>query len=597
MSRSYAAALCALLGAAGVFAGPASVAPWDGPVAPDYIFFAERLHSEAQLRCGGCHEDRETAGRFLLAGRNLPDAALRDFRTALLFLDDAAPERSPLLVKALGGAQHGGGAVYASASRVEFEPWLDFALGSTLGNRPPDAILPKRMEGGAGGGAELDGTLSGDRDGDRISYRWALLSGPEGSVARIEPPDGPTARLLADRPGEYRVSLRVFDGRLWSAAAVSACLLAVPAAAPRDEGAMPVAAPPGSPGPSAPPSLDGRLDPDRLKMVRRLYMDLLWRSPTLEELARHHARSQEQTVDELLRSEECWSAWYESQLYYFLLLDQFRPKEGPIPQIPARIAKGELTVPRALEEVVRSQYFGARNPGNDTFCTVVLEQLLGMTVQEPRNRPILEAGKRMYDGYKSRLFREDGDSQADFVRIVFRQPAFCEHLLGRTYESLCARPLDRKRREGYRARLAADPKAFPAILAEWLTGPDYAEAAKEPRTKPEVPYVRALFLDTLGRLPTYDELRNVRNAFLSMADPTPVRLVMGRVLLESSTAAPAGATLDARRFVREQFLRLLARPPTAAEEETFSNALRNDPGTTPRIVLYTLLSSAEYQIY
>ena len=285
------------------------------------------------------------------------------------------------------------------------------------------------------------------------------------------------------------------------------------------------------------------------------------------------------------------------ELYYFLLLDSFRPKEGPLTTIPERLAKGQVTVPRAIAEIVRSQYFNARNPGNDTFVTVVLEQCLGMTVQERRNIPTLEAGKKMYDGYKAKVFKEQGDSQADFVRIVFDQRDFYRHLLRRTWKDLHGTEIDPKRLEQWAESCQARPESFVGLIEEWLTSPEYVEGVEHPRPKPEIPYVRALFLDTLDRLPDYEELRNVRNAFLSLADPTPIRLVMGRVLLESKEARIPASAVNAPRFIDEQFVRLLARPATAEERGAFVEALKKDPSVSPRLVLLTLITSPEYQTY
>jgi hypothetical protein len=302
-------------------------------------------------------------------------------------------------------------------------------------------------------------------------------------------------------------------------------------------------------------------------------------------------------VAAFLKDEEVWESWYERQLFYFLLLDRFRPKDHPVTTVPHRLMEGRITVPRALEEIVRSQFFNARNPGNDTYVTVVLEQCLGLVVQERKNTRTLELGKKMYDGYRTKLFRDTGDSQADFVRIVFGQEQFCEHLLARTWQALHGTPIDKKRLEKDAARLHADRAAYRKILFEWLTGPEYVQGAEVPRTKAEVPYVRALFLDTLDRLPSYDELRNVRNAFLSLADPTPIRLVMGRVLLESDQARLPESASSPDRFVKEQFVRLFARQPTGKELGAFVKALESDPRVNPRVVLWTLISSPEYQTY
>jgi hypothetical protein len=197
----------------------------------------------------------------------------------------------------------------------------------------------------------------------------------------------------------------------------------------------------------------------------------------------------------------------------------------------------------------------------------------------------------------SRLFRENGSSQSDFVRIVFAQPAFYEHLLGRMWCDLHGAAPDGKRLEPLVARCVSDPRAVREILTGWLLAPEYVDGAAKPRTKAEVPYVRALFLDTLDRTPTYDELRNVRNAFLSLADPTPIRLVMGRVLLESDQARTPASAMAPERFVNEQFVRLFARPPTDKERNAFVDGLKHDPRITPRVVLWTLISSPEYQTY
>jgi hypothetical protein len=203
----------------------------------------------------------------------------------------------------------------------------------------------------------------------------------------------------------------------------------------------------------------------------------------------------------------------------------------------------------------------------------------------------------MYDGYKAKVFKEQGDSQADFVRIVFSQLDLQRHLLRRTWKDFHGTEIDPKRLEEWAATCAARPDAFVGLVEEWLTSPAYAEGTARPRPKAEIPYVRALFLDTLDRLPDYDELRNVRNAFLSLADPTPIRLVMGRVLLESREARVPASAVNAPRFIDEQFVRLLARQPSAAERTAFLNALKDDPQVTPRLVLLTLISSPEYQNY
>ena len=95
--------------------------------------------------------------------------------------------------------------------------------------------------------------------------------------------------------------------------------------------------------------------------------------------------------------------WLEEELFYFLLLDNFRPRTRAIAAIPEGLRTGESTAHQAIGEILLSTGFSLRNPGNDTFVTVVLEQCLGLAVQERRHKATLEAGKRMYDGEKARL--------------------------------------------------------------------------------------------------------------------------------------------------------------------------------------------------
>ncbi len=574
--------------AAASFAAP----PLSAPAAPDLLYFERHLAADLNQRCATCHSDPEMADHFAfepLAGADR-GPLLRNFRSVLGFLDPDDPARSPLLRHALGMEGHPGGALYASTTRADYEALLHFAMGATLSNRPPEAILPKRILAKVGEQVRIDGSLSGDPEGAELGYRWELTERPTGSASRLDAGEGGGARMRPDQPGAYNVTLRVHDGALWSLPTTLLLLAQAPDAAVVPQ------APAGTPEAKR-PLVERRLDPQRLRRVRRLYLDLQWRSPTLPEIEEWYERTHEEMVDAFLGSEEAWSAWFEQQLYYLLLLDQFRPKEGRLVTLPARLAKGEIDAPRALEEIVRSQYFNARNPGNDTFVTVVLEQCLGLVVQQRENKLLLEAGKKMYDGYKTALFRDKGDSQADFVRIVFAQREFHRHFLGRMWKEFHGTPMEVKRLDAEAARLAEEPGAYRALLRGWLTGPEYLKGCDEARTKPEIPYVRALFVDTLGRTPVYEEMRNVRNAFLSLADPTPIRLVMGRVLLESPEARIPVTAVDPARFVREQFVRLFARLPEGGEEKAFVAALKEDPRVTPRVVLWTLLSSPEYQSY
>ena len=76
---------------------------------------------------------------------------------------------------------------------------------------------------------------------------------------------------------------------------------------------------------------------------------------------------------------------------------------------------------------------------------------------------------------------------------------------------------------------------------------------------------------------------------------------LGLELVELHSATCTGSrelrAVDPELFVKEQFVRLFARPATIREVDTFVDALKNDPMVTPRVVLWTLVSSPEYQSY
>lgn len=60
--------------------------------------------------------------------------------------------------------------------------------------------------------AVLDGAGSTDADGDRLSYRWTLLSAPVGSIAELSDATAVRPEFTPDLAGEYVAQLTVSDG-------------------------------------------------------------------------------------------------------------------------------------------------------------------------------------------------------------------------------------------------------------------------------------------------------------------------------------------------------------------------------------------------
>src|SRR5690349_15943082 len=171
--------------------------------------------------------------------------------------------------------------------------------------------------------------------------------------------------------------------------------------------------------------------------LRTLYLDLLRRPPFDEERTSFRADVTDHTtacttpgavtpapllgpVDlagksrALAASPEFWQQWFEEQLYYFLLVDNFAPRGEGMLEIPGELAAGKLHVRDAIHRIALSSSFDQRNPGADTFVTVVMEQLAGLAVE--KNRRELEIGKAMYDGKPGNFLGRAGSTRSDIVR-------------------------------------------------------------------------------------------------------------------------------------------------------------------------------------
>jgi hypothetical protein len=301
-------------------------------------------------------------------------------------------------------------------------------------------------------------------------------------------------------------------------------------------------------------------------------------------------------AQEFLRSPEFWKQWYEEQLYYFLLVDNFAPRGEDMQSIPGELAAGRIDVREAIHRIALSASFDQRNPGADTFVTVVLEQLAGLAVE--RNRRELEIGKSVYDGKPGNFLGRPGASQSDVVKSAMEQRSFAESLLGREHRRLVHAAAAKSDLKDWTEAFLADPRVFPDLVRRWIGSPAYAARLGRREPMDNRLFVRALIVDLCQREPTAEEFSRMRSALDGLADPAPLRGVLARLLVDSlqTDPSPARAVPDAPSFVREQFARLLGRAPSAAEEQELVASLA-DPASRPALLTYALLTHSEYQSY
>lgn len=583
---------------------------------------------ERTCATAGCHASPGPSD-FGLDARTTPAAVSKNLEVVRRYVVPGHPERSPLLTKALrrdeGGEEHGGGDLLSASSPAyqTLRDWIakaaprpedearprprptfsatdgqDEKPGATAVHPKPVARISTTASTVAPGTPlAFDGSGSSDSaaEGGELQYRWTLVDRPDKSKAELGGPLTPRASLVPDVEGSYLIVLVVTSpaGASEPVRLTIECVRgATPPKAPEKPSEKPAEAKRTSMG-SGPTTGPLKGTNDGRAYVREVMIDLLGRGPRPEEVAAALEKTREDFVAELFTREELYREWYEEQLLYFLLIDNFRPSEDPA-EVAGRLKSKELSARDAIQATVIGQYFNQRNPGNDTFVTVVLEQLLGLKVQEKQNKKLLEAGKKMYDGYASTLFAKTGKNQADVVKIVVGERGFTEHLLRRSYKQVTGLELDASELAPLADRLEKEPGAFFEVEKGWVLSSKYLERVPLQRTKTERAFIRTLFVDLLERIPEEEELRNARNALRALADPGPLKAVLAKVLLDSPKAHHANEG-DPETFVKSQFVRLLARDPRPGELAAFKKAL--DEGTSRDTVVRALVTSAEYEGY
>ena len=334
------------------------------------------------------------------------------------------------------------------------------------------------------------------------------------------------------------------------------------------------------------------------QLVRRIALDVLQRTPTAEEVAQAAPRAPIEVAQRMLGTLEAMEVWLEEELLYFLLLDNFRPTTPNVAALPRLLHERRTDVRAAQAEILLSTAFSLRNPGNDTFVTVVLEQCLGLEVQDRRNAAVLEAGKKAYDGYATRFLGGVGRSQADVVKLALADRRSTRHLLDRHHRRLFGEPLPATQEDAVDVVHASPGELF-TVLARWIGSERYADPARPRRAMSDHQFARSLWLDLLGRTPGYDELRMVRNALLAMADPAPLRAVLAKILLDSGRAKLPRLPPRERHaeFVHACFMTYLRRAPSAAETEAFVRELDAVQTPSAALVVRALVTSEEYGTY
>jgi len=332
------------------------------------------------------------------------------------------------------------------------------------------------------------------------------------------------------------------------------------------------------------------------RRLRTLFLDLLGRPPFPAERAEWLGRGAHELCDALLGVPAFWRHWLDEQLYYFLLIDNFRPVGQGVESILTELAAGRYSVRDAVHRIALLPSFDQRNPGADTFVTVVMEQLVGMTVQLSQRE--LEIGKGAYDGRSGVFLGAPAANQSDVVAVAANHKVAARHFLAREYERLIDAPIERRELAQAARAYHKDPLGYLATLRGWLVSEAYTARIERGKALPNRLFVSALFVDVLDREPTAEEAETLRGALDGLGDSRPLRAVVVRMLLDSGQVElPAKASLaDPTAWVAAQFERLLGRTATSDELRVFVEAF-HEPACNPRTILQVLLSDPAYHRY
>lgn len=557
------------------------------PPPPDRDFYVQAVAPWIEEQCAPCHR-AEGAGAFLLAPPDDDGDAQRrrrkDFERVLPFVNRRSPWESRLLLKPLdpleGGDPHVGGVLLAPDTEA-YDRLLDFLCGATPTNLPPEVYFEKpEIRARPGETVVIDGRGSYDRDREdmeHLAYHWTLVARPAESRVRLADRRASRLEIKPDTGGSYVVELRVGDGKVWSAPRQVTVEVFDHVQVARTK----------------PGGISGleRTDAQNLKRLRRLYLDVLGRSPTPAEALAEERKGIDALVRNILLRAEGGRAWVEEVTIRFGLYGDYRPVGDEAALLALRIPAESLAPPIVEGVLARDPSFMRRHPPGRSLATAVAELLLGRspTAQEIAAAVELAAGRSAEVPGLGRL----ADPRA-WLLAVLDSEAFRRAAVLRRLDRFLASGDARSRLERAMGAVARGPKAWRAFCEDMLRDDRYL-GRRQLRPKDPVTFLRTLFVDLLERKPTDRELAALVQAVETMPGQSAAFAAVVRVLVDSGEAPiPLLVEIeDGPRWVTDRFLRYLGRPPSAAEMKAYGDGLLHPQGG-PELVIHALLTGPEY---
>lgn len=356
------------------------------------------------------------------------------------------------------------------------------------------------------------------------------------------------------------------------------------------------------------------------KTVRGIYMDVLGRAPTEEELSRDAAKAPAQLVKELTASYEFWNWFYEEELFHLELTDTYRPIDLDFDYItlPSAMHNGKATILDSYEQLLKGLYFLAKNYGEEEYPRALWMYLYDKDLldepdlfdaskammrfeEEQENAPVDKKTKKKAAPKVPSVFGKPGKNHADLAKICLEQPAFAESMAARLRKRYTGiDPTAAEAKKDAAALLAgwkSGKEALAGLVTEWCSSPAYLARVNSHRRKSDAVFVRTLYVDMFNRVPEFGEFWGCYRIIRSVSDSEPMRNIVAGMMADAEEAdLPNKNEIVRSEWIKEQIVKFLGREPKAGEVARLDGIFAR-PECTARLVIRALVTHPEYQMY
>lgn len=128
---------------------------------------------------------------------------------------------------------------------------------------------------------------------------------------------------------------------------------------------------------------------------------------------------------------------------------------------------------------------------------------------------------------------------------------------------------------------------------------DRSGANKE-NVKSTTEFISIAYSDIFGTTIPHSELVKLQTAYSAFGDQKLIeQLVIRNFLNQPGNTIPSQTDMssDLNKFIEQSYIKFFARRPNEYEVYYLKNLLESDPGITPELVYFSMMTSNEYRYY